>query len=243
MGSISAGSILGRSFAIWMRNFVPFTMLSLVVYSPMIIWALVILLSADTGFESIKIFGYVMIPAMMLLQLIATGAMTFGVFEQMRGTPASIGRCLIVGLSRLLPIIGVGLLSGLAILGGFILVIVPGIMIMCALWVAVPVAVVERPGVGASLARSSALTKGHRWSIFGVAFLLIIINYLVSLITLKVLLDHPKSYLQIKLYLIIYVLEMAVLGALQSVAAAVGYHDLRVAKDGVAVDQLAAVFE
>jgi len=57
-------------------------------------------------------------------------------------------------------VIGVALLEMLAIVGGFLLLVVPGIIVSLMLMVAVPVAIIERPGVMASLKRSAALTKG-----------------------------------------------------------------------------------
>jgi hypothetical protein len=249
MGSVSAGSILGRSFSIWLRNFVPFTLLSLVVHAPLMVWV-VIMMSGEPNLDSITRYGMLATPIEMVLGLIATGAMTYGVFMQLRGQPAGIGKCLSVGLSRLFPILGVGLLAGIAIIGGFILLIVPGVIIMCALWVAVPVAVVERPGVGASLSRSSALTKGYRGSIFGVILLIGVLNWLVSFVTQKIFIGDVQSLgsveeimSHLRMFLILSVVEGSILGALSAVAAAVGYHDLRVAKEGVAVEQLAAVFD
>ena len=49
---------------------------------------------------------------------------------------------------------------------------IPGLIIYTVLWLVVPVAVVERPGIVASLRRSSMLTKGYRWQIFGMVLIL-----------------------------------------------------------------------
>ena len=50
-----------------------------------------------------------------LLGLVATGAITYGVFQQLRGQRASLRDCLRVGLARLFPVLGVALLVRLAI--------------------------------------------------------------------------------------------------------------------------------
>ncbi len=46
------------------------------------------------------------------------------------------------------------------------------------LYVAVPVCVIEKQGVIASLSRSRALTKGYRWQIFGLFLLVMVIGFI-----------------------------------------------------------------
>ena len=60
--------------------------------------------------------------------------------------------------------------------GSHLNLVIPGLVLSTIWWVAIPVAVVERPGTVASLRRSSELTKGVRWRIFGlfVAYLLVL---------------------------------------------------------------------
>ena len=71
--------------------------------------------------------------------------MTYGVFQYLRGKKAAMGNCLSVGLSRMFPVIGVAILSGLMIFGGLILLVIPGLIFMTMVYVAVPTAIVERP--------------------------------------------------------------------------------------------------
>ncbi len=248
MGEFSAGSVIGRSFAIWLKNLVPFTLLSLIVFSPLFGYTFVFS-SGELTVERIQRYTLIIMPLTMVLGFIATGAMTYGVFQQLRGQPASIGKCLGVGLARMFPILGVGLMMGLALMAGLIALIVPGLIVLAMLWVAVPVAIVERPGVLASLSRSAELTKGHRWSAFGVIFLVLLVNWGVGQIVQKIFLGdlHGMTADQIihalKVFLVANVVQSAILAPLQAVSTAVGYHDLRVAKEGVQIDQLASVFD
>ena len=75
------------------------------------------------------------------------------------------------------PVLGSLILVGdrrrdLGILIGFILVIVPGLILLTIWSVAAPVVVLERPpGLGA-LGRSRELVKGSGWPVFGVIFVL-----------------------------------------------------------------------
>ena len=66
---------------------------------------------------------------------------------------------------------------GTALLGYFlvglasILLLIPGIVVLCMFYVAIPVAVVERMGASDALSRSKALTAGHKMTIFGLTLL------------------------------------------------------------------------
>ena len=40
MRPLSVGSVLSQSFSIWLKNLVPFTILTVLVYSPVLIWSL-----------------------------------------------------------------------------------------------------------------------------------------------------------------------------------------------------------
>lgn len=82
-----------------------------------------------------------------------------------------------------LPLIGVAVLAGIAIGIGFLLLIVPGLILMTIWSVVAPVIVVERSGVFDSFGRSRALVKGNGWQVFGV----IIVVYLIATIAALVL--------------------------------------------------------
>jgi len=74
------------------------------------------------------------------------------------------------------PVLGslllVAIVAGIGIVIGFILLIVPGLILLTIWSVAAPVVVLERPpGLGA-LGRSRALVRGNGWPTFGVIFVL-----------------------------------------------------------------------
>lgn len=68
---------------------------------------------------------------------------------------------------RFLAILGMGILSGVAILLGLILLVVPGIILLVRWFIAVPVLVGEEAGVIESLQRSWAETSGRFLPILG----------------------------------------------------------------------------
>jgi hypothetical protein len=95
---------LGRSFSIWLGNFGPFTVLAIIAYSPLIAsahW----FPSRSRSTALIQSFVVTFLPG--VLSLLVAGALAFGVFEELRGATAGIGRCVAVGLSRFGRVLGV----------------------------------------------------------------------------------------------------------------------------------------
>ncbi len=84
------------------------------------------------------------------------------------------------GFKRLGSVILVSLLVGLAVLGGLILLIIPGLIFGVLLCVSVPVLIVENRRGREALGRSWNLVKGHFWHALGVIFVAGIIVGIVS---------------------------------------------------------------
>jgi hypothetical protein len=81
-----------------------------------------------------------------------------------------------------LPLIGAGLLSGVAIGIGMFLLVVPGLILLTIWAVIAPVIVVEHSGVIAAFGRSRELVRGNGWQVFGVIFTVFVITAVVSLV-------------------------------------------------------------
>lgn len=71
-------------------------------------------------------------------------------------------------------ILGSSLLSSVFVIGGLILLIVPGLMIAMALLVVMPVVIIENPGIVNSLKRSHELTDGYKMAILMILLVLIV---------------------------------------------------------------------
>lgn len=79
-----------------------------------------------------------------------------------------------------LPLIGVGILAGIAIGIGFLLLVVPGLILLTIWAVIAPVIVVEHSGVMNSFGRSRELVRGNGWQVFGVIFVVFLISAVVA---------------------------------------------------------------
>jgi hypothetical protein len=88
---------------------------------------------------------------------------------------ASVGDILNSVRDAILPLIGAGLLAGLGIAFGFLLLIVPGLILLTIWAVVAPVVVLERPGVVRALGRSRELVRGNGWQVFGTIILFFLI--------------------------------------------------------------------
>ncbi|MDR3511184.1 MAG: hypothetical protein P4L73_06100 [Caulobacteraceae bacterium] len=99
---------------------------------------------------------------------------------QLDGQRIAFGQALSTGLRHWLRLVAVGLLIGLGVCLGIVLLVVPGVILAVAWFVAVPASVIERLAPRAALGRSRALTRGRRWPIFGLLLLLALAGFLIG---------------------------------------------------------------
>jgi uncharacterized membrane protein len=176
-----------------------------------------------------------------------------GALASLDGRPQTIGDQVRTGLAVVLPVIGIEILSSLAITATLVLLIVPGLIVACMLCVSVPAAVAERTGVIDAMSRSSDLTKGNRWSIFGALALyfvaIIILNAIIALVVGLIFFGGvSKTYLTTEgsplAYIGVIVMAFVTAGftVLSAVALAALYAELRLVKEGPKTNALAEVF-
>ena len=96
------------------------------------------------------------------------------------GRPEPLGDYLAAAARALLPLLGLAILMTLAVLFGWLLFLVPGVMLAIIWSVAAPALVGEGIGVFAAMTRSRDLTRGARWRIFGLVVLVYAIYFVAS---------------------------------------------------------------
>lgn len=98
------------------------------------------------------------------------------------GARATVGECLGVAGRHLFPLLGLAILSGLAIGLGFLLLIVPGVILMLMWYVAAPALVIEGTGVTGALERSADLTREARWNVLLLVIIVAAIGFAISMV-------------------------------------------------------------
>jgi hypothetical protein len=235
----SVGQVFNRTFAILSRNLLPFCMVTLVASLPHMLMDAVrmgAVAPTSAGVGLMLVFGGL---GTMFLGAISQAAVLYGAFDDMRGRPIDMIESLKIGLRRFFPLLGTVILFVILVMLAAIALLFPAFIVMTMLYVSVPACVVERLGPIRSLGRSAQLTKGDRWKIFGLVFATII----VALIVQGMLGGLARAIGGSTLAITVLLLWSTVWNAFQAILTVVTYHDLRVAKEGVDTDQIAAVFD
>lgn len=257
---ISAGNIFKRTFSVWFRNVLVYLILAGVACVPLLVYAWMVL-TGELDLAALGIFAAVLALAALLLSNVITGLVSYSVFRTLRGDAAPISTAISAGLTRLVPIVTTGVAVA-AVVGVFfgpliwgyaqgayessmltIVLLIPGIYASLVLSLAVPAAAVEGINAVAAIKRSFELTKGSRGTIFGVLFLIGVIEKILSKVVENVLIGNAPSMDDVKLYLWAIVAVSVVFMSLRGVAEAVAYHDIRTVREGVDSGDLASVFE
>ncbi|MDX8528694.1 hypothetical protein RFM68_29905 [Mesorhizobium sp. MSK_1335] len=169
--------------------------------------------------------------------LLLQSALVRATIEDLNGKRPSFGDCVQIAIRFLLPTLAIGLLVYFGSILAMIALIVPGIILWLGWSMSVPVLIQEGRGVFGSMSRSRALTKGCRWSLFGLFLILIIIAMIIQWGMLLVLVLFGGIIAEIGAALVQTVVSMVL-----SIATAVSYVELRQAKEGASIDELAEIF-
>ncbi len=83
-------------------------------------------------------------------------------------------------------LVGASILYGIAVAIGFVLLIVPGLILITIWAVIAPVIVIENQGAMDAFGRSRELVKGYGWPVFGVVLCALLITFVVSIILISI---------------------------------------------------------
>jgi hypothetical protein len=247
-GAIDIGHVIQTLFAVLGRNFTTFFVLSLLLSGlPSAVVGLLQTELRDSGavtvFNTWTLLGVlVAIVSAMVLQ----GTLVFGTVSDLNGKRPAISQSLAVGLRAFLPLIGIAILGGLGVIVGFVLLIVPGIVLMVVWSVVAPAYVAESRGVLEAFSRSVELTRGNRWRIFALGLIYFVAIILMSLVIGAlggVVTVAAREAGPLVTAVVVNPLYNALSAMIGATGAAVLYVELRRAKEGLGVDALAAIFD
>jgi len=246
-GDFRIGHVFSRAWSVFSRNFLTFILITGIASLPTFLVPHPAPASPDNPFANLgpTLFAVLL---MIVLGTLSQAVVLYGAFQVMRGRPIDLAESARIGLRRFFPIVGLAISVGLLVGLASVLLLIPGMILYVMWFVATPVCVVEQLGPFRSMGRSRALTKGHRWKIFGLQLLILVPALIVGAIVGAVMVATggflaTAAALGSTLGQIANLIWTAIWTAFYSILIVVTYHDLRVAKEGVDTDQIAAVFE
>jgi len=246
---IDMGRIIQRGFETFGRRISVLAILALIfIAAPAVLVGLVVAPNANAALtDPNAMMAIVYSPAFWLTILVAVicsvllqAAVVRASILHLQGQTVDVASNITAALKLVLPLIALSILTFLAVGIASMLLLVPGIIVFLMLIVAAPVLIAEGKGVIESMTRSAELTKGSKWRILGLCAIYLIINWILSivinLVTVPLVLSAP----------VVGLLVQSVLNSLVSLIGAVMvaslYVELRMVKEGVSEQGLAAIF-
>jgi hypothetical protein len=183
-GSFDLGRVVQRTFAAIRQNWLVFLISSVVLIGiPSVISGFgegqnIFMASSPMAVVAILVGGVLTLVGAYVLQ----GVVVFATINGFNGKPVDLSGALGAGLRFFFPLLGLGILMGLGLFLGFMLLIVPGVILSVMWVVAAPAVVAEKRGIMESFQRSRDLTRGSRWMIFAIIVVYFIIAMILGMV-------------------------------------------------------------
>jgi hypothetical protein len=226
--------VFGQTLAVFLRHFPMFFAVSAAAALPNLLIRKTVLVANSFGAAGTFFDIFVFLVTSTLAEAVVLQA----AFEDMRGRQAELLKSFRVARARAWHLIGLAMFMAFGIVVGALFLIVPALFLLAIWYVATPACVVERLSVRKSIDRSMQLTRGHRFKIFAMLAALLVADVGGSFILNGVLRGGNALLSEAGTFT-----WDAVWGAFYAVFGVVTYRELRVANEGVDVNQIAAVFD
>lgn len=176
---------------------------------------------------------------------IGQAATIFAVSDLYLGRETSIRSAFRQIRGHILQVLGVIFLAGLIAGAGFILLVIPGIILMCRMAVAVPAAMLEDASPGRAISRSMDLTSGFAIQTFLIYLLTFALGLGTSLLfdmpfTIMAMVPHPHL-LPLGLAILQQIFQFVgqvVVAPIGAIAFCLMYYNLRVRKEAFDLEHL-----
>jgi hypothetical protein len=244
---LDVGHVLKLTLGVLKRNFLTFFLLALVFSGvPTAAYSYYTLTLAEQPGNPAgpyAIFGGWIL--LMAVGPLLQAALIHATISDLNGRRPNLGECLATALRHLLPLLAITILLTLALVVGFLLLILPGVLMALAWAVVSPVRVVEKAGVLQAFSRSAELTRDRRGAILGLFVISWLFGVALTLLT-QLFIGGPLTALDSGPMLqavVLSPLTSAISAMVTGAGVAVIYFELRRIKEGVGAEQLAAVFD
>jgi len=245
---LTVGEIIDQSLKIYRRSFSPMVMIALLANVVPVALGVFVVMSG--GIEANPILWGVNVLFSLVMGALATAATVFLVSERYLGREIGAGEAIMRAIKFIGPLIVLSLGVGLSIGIGFVLLVIPGIIIMCGLLVSTQAMVLEDLSAGAAMSRSWDLTKGFRGKLFGLVFLVAVLIMLPSVVVTFFTAPSQADYADIEALRRKIIVATAIqqvitviLYPLLYTALTIAYYDLRIRKEGFDLELLESTLQ
>jgi hypothetical protein len=178
----------------------------------------------------------------------AQAATVFAVSDLFLGRPTGLRDCYRRVGAKALRVILILILTGLIVGVGFVLLIIPGIILLCRTAVAVPASMLEDSKSIRSIERSMELTKGYSGQVFVIFLMVWVLTWLVAVIfqmpfAFLVQAQHTVSFSTLVLQHLSSFISQVLVGPIGTIAFSLMYYNLRVRKEAFDIQHLMASLE
>lgn len=181
-------------------------------------------------------------------QLLAHGATFKLLLDGYLGRVTDVGQSFAFASHRVLSLLWLSIIATIAIVIGFILIVIPGVWLLISFSVAVPVLMLEGLKGTAALTRSMDLVRTRWWATFG-RLLSVLLMYVVALFVIGLIataIERGLSVTNVTLFVLIggifQGLILIFVTPFVAAAIVVIYIDLRVRKEALDIELLASRF-
>ena len=246
---MEVGELLDEAFDLYKRNFRLFIGIAVLLTVPL--GGLLIATPAEWR-NVVNIASYI-------TGAVTSCALTYAALERSLGRETTVVAAYRFGARRFLRLLSAYVIYGLALLGGFIALVIPGFIV--ALWalLLVPIVVAEnRGGVGA-FSRARRLAAGNLWRLFflGVGLTLVVSVFFFVLVTLAGLVEaslgtprtatvdqtNTTSLVLQAVVIVIAVIFQAAWSPVFAAAQLLAYLDLRIRQEAYDIELLTSAVE
>lgn len=254
---MTLGEVLDRTFKLYKNNFL--------LFAGITAWPFLALLVINIGFAGsglgAKPAAGTMPPSGMLTSMIAGGitfgllyvfllgaaqaATVFAVSDLYLGRPTGLRDCYKRVGAKAVRVILILLMTGLIVAVGCLLLIIPGIILLCRTAISVPASMLEDSKSIRSIERSMELTKGYAGQMFVIFLMVWIMSWLVAAIfqvpfAFLVEAQHNVSFGTLVLQHLSGFVSQVLVGPIGTIAFSLMYYNLRVRKEAFDIQHLMA---